>query len=287
MGKGGEKMTKKEIIRVWEKGYPRNIIIRGKRKTGSLRDCEKCNFKITKLQALKEGLIDEGDFDCNMYNAVCKKRSKYGKGYLLDTRKKRPCRTFQSIQQNTISEYEIIEEIKEQEKEILKEKKIDFSCEFKEGEIVNYEKIKAIIIKKVATSKGNVYKIEYEEDGIKKYCWIGQNKLGRDPGEILHVMNSQGPGEILEEEIYEKAVSTWGIEPQLWMIIEETSELQTSICKLIRDPNSLNAINVIEEAVDVEIMLKQLKIVLKAMQLGEDFIEGQYRKFTEMKCPLW
>lgn len=29
-------MVKKQIIRVWEKGYPKNVIMKGKRKTGNL-----------------------------------------------------------------------------------------------------------------------------------------------------------------------------------------------------------------------------------------------------------
>ena len=59
--------------------------------------------------------------------------------------------------------------------------------------------------------------------------------------------------------IYEKAINTYGESAQLDMVIEEMSELIKEICKKKRGKDNHDAI--VEEIVDVEIMLEQLKII--------------------------
>lgn len=63
-----------------------------------------------------------------------------------------------------------------------------------------------------------------------------------------------------EHKTLEKAVRVWGKTPQLLMVLEEMSELQKEILKnLNRGKNNLAEL--IEETVDVEVTLAQLKII--------------------------
>lgn len=61
--------------------------------------------------------------------------------------------------------------------------------------------------------------------------------------------------------IYEESVKLWGESFQLLMVIEECSELINAICKLYR--NRVTTTDVIEEGVDVQLMINQLKVMLK------------------------
>ena len=57
---------------------------------------------------------------------------------------------------------------------------------------------------------------------------------------------------------YERALKTWGKEPQMLQVIEEMSELTKEILKNVnRHKDNINEL--IEETADVEIMLEQLK----------------------------
>jgi len=77
-----------------------------------------------------------------------------------------------------------------------------------------------------------------------------------------------------KEKIYQDAFSTYGIDLQLNMAIEEMAELTQALSKLIRYRNTASASvegmkkgesqylvgkNIIEEVADVEIMLEQIK----------------------------
>ncbi len=57
---------------------------------------------------------------------------------------------------------------------------------------------------------------------------------------------------------YERALKTWGKEPQMLQVIEEMSELIKEILKNINRHKD-NVAEIIEETADVEIMLEQLK----------------------------
>lgn len=63
----------------------------------------------------------------------------------------------------------------------------------------------------------------------------------------------------LERTLCEDAVKKWGTGTQLIMVIEECAELQKAVTKLLRNKGS--AQDIIEEAVDVEWMLKQLEVM--------------------------
>jgi hypothetical protein len=60
-----------------------------------------------------------------------------------------------------------------------------------------------------------------------------------------------------DKEIIRSALRTWGVEHQAVVAIEEMSELQKELCKLMRGKIDLN--HIAEEVADVEIMLEQIK----------------------------
>ena len=62
-----------------------------------------------------------------------------------------------------------------------------------------------------------------------------------------------------ESEILLAAVTTWGCDAQVKMLLEEMSELQKEICKAWRGKD--NTAEIAEEVADVEIMLEQIKMI--------------------------
>jgi len=63
-------------------------------------------------------------------------------------------------------------------------------------------------------------------------------------------------------EACKRVIEEYGLEAQMYMVIEELSELIKSVCKHRRADNYKN---IIEEIADVEIMLQQLKIMLQIL----------------------
>lgn len=63
----------------------------------------------------------------------------------------------------------------------------------------------------------------------------------------------------MNNEIYKKAIDTYGKDKQLDVVIEEMSELTKEICKFKRGHD--NHQKIVEEIADVEIMLEQLKMI--------------------------
>ncbi len=69
---------------------------------------------------------------------------------------------------------------------------------------------------------------------------------------------------------YERALKTWGKEPQMLQVIEEMSELTKEILKNVnRHKDNINEL--IEETADVEIMLEQLKCCYNIRKEVEDY----------------
>ena len=63
------------------------------------------------------------------------------------------------------------------------------------------------------------------------------------------------------KDIFERAVAVWGIQSQEWKLIEELAELIEAVanCRTGKcDPHAI-----IEEIADVEIMIKQLIVMLE------------------------
>lgn len=59
-----------------------------------------------------------------------------------------------------------------------------------------------------------------------------------------------------ENEIYKKALDTYGADAQTLMVFEEMSELQKALCKHAR--GAANRLDIAEEIADVQIVLAQM-----------------------------
>ena len=62
------------------------------------------------------------------------------------------------------------------------------------------------------------------------------------------------------QKLCREAINKWGFNFQALMVIEETLELGQAISHFLRFKN--DSVNVIEEAIDVELMIEQLKIMI-------------------------
>ena len=67
-----------------------------------------------------------------------------------------------------------------------------------------------------------------------------------------------------EQELMQVAIYKWGISSQLDMAVEECAELIKAIQKYRRNSEYQP---IVEESVDVELMLEQLKIIFPAPEL--------------------
>lgn len=68
--------------------------------------------------------------------------------------------------------------------------------------------------------------------------------------------------------LYKKALFKWGNSKQITMAIEECAELIKALAKHDRCKNGSTVEDIIEEMVDVEIMLGQLKIIFDYLVSG-------------------
>ena len=82
-------------------------------------------------------------------------------------------------------------------------------------------------------------------------------------------------------DIYTEAIKTFGALPQMVVAIEECSELQKEIVKIIRKKGDLT--NLAEEIADVEIMLEQLKLIFT---VHDKVIEQKGRKIERLKWTI-
>jgi hypothetical protein len=71
------------------------------------------------------------------------------------------------------------------------------------------------------------------------------------------------------DDVFMKALHTWGGEAQENMAIEECSEFIKAICKFRRKDGSEEFKNIIDEVADVTIMMRQMAIALGPEQVEE------------------
>lgn len=71
------------------------------------------------------------------------------------------------------------------------------------------------------------------------------------------------------EEVYNKAIETYGKEHQCMVAIEEMAELQKELCKNFRGRD--NKLEIAEEIADVRIMLEQLTLIFDCRVNVYDF----------------
>ena len=70
-----------------------------------------------------------------------------------------------------------------------------------------------------------------------------------------------------EQEMYKKAIELWGSTSQMLMVVEEAAELTQALMKSIRE--GAITYGVVEEAVDLQITLNQLKAMINMKQYDE------------------
>lgn len=80
--------------------------------------------------------------------------------------------------------------------------------------------------------------------------------------------------------IYQRALKTWGKEPQMLQVIEEMSELTKEILKNVNRGKD-NISELVEETADVEIMLEQLKCCYGIAEKVEEYKRGKLLKIEQ------
>ena len=83
--------------------------------------------------------------------------------------------------------------------------------------------------------------------------------------------------EIEKEELYLKAIDTWGQMPQINMVNEECGELITSLARYLRGRDTAD--DVITEIADVSIMMEQMAVLFGK----EQFEKEKERKLQRLK----
>ena len=83
------------------------------------------------------------------------------------------------------------------------------------------------------------------------------------------------------EIIYRKAFERFGKFNQITVAIEELSELQKELCKVLR--GNMNIENVVEEIADVEIMIEQLRIMFNS---DRDIEKVKAQKIERLECRM-
>jgi hypothetical protein len=83
-----------------------------------------------------------------------------------------------------------------------------------------------------------------------------------------------------ESEIYAKAIALWGKEFQKDMMIEEASELIKVLLKERRSKTYISEI--IEEIVDCQIVLDQMKIIFSETDMYDRLKEYKLRRLEKM-----
>ena len=85
---------------------------------------------------------------------------------------------------------------------------------------------------------------------------------------------------MIDEELCRKAISKWGVDAQVDMVVEECAELIQAIQKSKRHGLTNTADNLVEEMVDVNIMLTQLEVILDTYVKG---FRGMWEHHMEAK----
>lgn len=85
------------------------------------------------------------------------------------------------------------------------------------------------------------------------------------------------------DELMKRAVARWGEESQLDMVIEECAELINAIQKYRR--HRVTSEGVLEEGVDVELCIAQLKLMLDAPNLWERKRQEKLDRLARLLAP--
>ena len=81
------------------------------------------------------------------------------------------------------------------------------------------------------------------------------------------------------QTVYRRAIDTFGEEAQLWMVIEEMSELAKEICKHQRGKRS--PVDIADEIADVQIMLEQARMIFGVDDLVREHMDAKISRLEE------
>lgn len=81
------------------------------------------------------------------------------------------------------------------------------------------------------------------------------------------------------QEVYRRAIEKYGEDAQLWMVIEEMSELAKEICKYQRGKRS--PVDIADEIADVEIMLEQATMIFGVDDLVRKHMDQKVERLKE------
>ena len=86
--------------------------------------------------------------------------------------------------------------------------------------------------------------------------------------------------EAQKTKILRRAIRKFGVENQIWQMLEELFELGLAICKLRREKNKERYKNFVEERADVRIMLEQMDLIYED---GMDVAEVRRNKIERLE----
>ena len=123
--------------------------------------------------------------------------------------------------------------------------------------------------------------------GWEEYTVIEEN-VGINNEQYDTVTNYEPIFEVSEKEkkeIYEKAIKKWGTKKQLWVVVEEFSELIQSLSKSIRKNDIPKATeNMSEEIADCLIMLEQLQKMFDIEKRVIEYYNIKLKRLEKLLC---
>lgn len=84
------------------------------------------------------------------------------------------------------------------------------------------------------------------------------------------------------EKLAERAMIHWGNDSQIKMMCEESAELIKALLKLQRKVNGSRIEEAVEEMVDVEIMLGQMKVLFNNNRIWRDMRAKKFARLQEL-----
>lgn len=83
----------------------------------------------------------------------------------------------------------------------------------------------------------------------------------------------------VRQAVYRRAIDTYGEDAQLWMVIEEMSELAKEICKFQRGKRC--PADIADEIADVQIMLEQATMIFGVDYMVRERINAKIERLRE------
>ena len=88
-----------------------------------------------------------------------------------------------------------------------------------------------------------------------------------------------------EESLYAECVKHWGEGSQIVMVIEECAELIVNIAKFL-NKRGVTMMDLVKEAVDVEVMLDQLKYIFRKKGYSRFFLDFKKQRLKRVERML-